>query len=419
MNSGELSSSVCLGLSLPLQNPSSFDLEKTVCSHGLFMMAPNRWDPVSKTFLRPLRLSSSPSVSLPVMISRSDNSEELQIRVSGADSLAERDRQAILDQVRRMLRISEKDDIIVKGFQELHEGAKEKGFGRVFRSPTLFEDMVKCILLCNCTWPRTLSMARALCSLQKPKTSSQDFKPKTPQKTEQKRKNPKNNKISLNLETKFQEESSNNNNDNNHHHHHHHNNNNNNNNNEEIEIEIEIGIGDFPTAAELANWEATQLAARCKLGYRAQRIVSLAQSVVKGEINIKKLEEISACNDGLIFNNYDDLYCELLSVNGFGPFTCANVLMCMGFFHKIPVDTETIRHLKSFHKRKCTSSESKEIDAIYGKYAPYQFLAYWYELWDYYEETFGKTGEMSPSDYQLITATNMKTEEKVSKRRKY
>lgn len=35
-------------------------------------------------------------------------------------------------------------------FQMVHEEARVRGFGRVFRSPTLFEDMVKCILLCNC-----------------------------------------------------------------------------------------------------------------------------------------------------------------------------------------------------------------------------------------------------------------------------
>lgn len=57
-----------LMLELPLAKASeTFNLEKTVCSHGFFMMAPNHWDPLSKTLLRPLRLtlfhsSSSPSV---------------------------------------------------------------------------------------------------------------------------------------------------------------------------------------------------------------------------------------------------------------------------------------------------------------------------------------------------------------------
>lgn len=39
-----------------------------------------------------------------------------------------------------------------------------------------------------------------------------------------------------------------------------------------------------------------------------------------------------------------------------------------------------------------------------------------FELWEYYEETFGKTSDMAPSDYLRITATNMKT--KAEKKRK-
>jgi len=49
-----------------------------------------------------------------------------------------------------MLRLSEEDGAAVAEFQAMHAAAREAGFGRIFRSPTLFEDMVKCILLCNC-----------------------------------------------------------------------------------------------------------------------------------------------------------------------------------------------------------------------------------------------------------------------------
>lgn len=44
-----------------------FDLVAAVCSHGLFVMAPNRWDLASRALVPPLRLASdrSPSPSLP------------------------------------------------------------------------------------------------------------------------------------------------------------------------------------------------------------------------------------------------------------------------------------------------------------------------------------------------------------------
>lgn len=67
----------------------TFSLEKAVCSHGLFMMAPNRWDPLTRTFSRPLRLSTDldgePSSS--VMVHISHQSCFLQIRVYGYTAL--------------------------------------------------------------------------------------------------------------------------------------------------------------------------------------------------------------------------------------------------------------------------------------------------------------------------------------------
>lgn len=102
-------------------------------------------------------------------------------------------------------------------------------------------------------------------------------------------------------------------------------------------------IGDFPSPEELATLDVDYLAVRCKLGYRAQRIVSLAQSIVEHKLQLRKLEE--ACG-GFTLTSYAELDKELSGICGFGPFTCANVLMCMGFYHKIPADTETVRHLK-------------------------------------------------------------------------
>jgi hypothetical protein len=53
-----------------------------------------------------------------------------------------------------MLRLSETEERAVGEFRKMciNGGEEEdRSFGgRVFRSPTLFEDMVKCILLCNC-----------------------------------------------------------------------------------------------------------------------------------------------------------------------------------------------------------------------------------------------------------------------------
>ncbi|XP_037488819.1 uncharacterized protein LOC119367401 [Triticum dicoccoides] len=153
-------------LELPL-GTAPFDLEAAVCSHGLFMMAPNRWDPASRALLRPLRLASDRSKSLLARVSRhpARPSHALLVSVLGADALSPLDQDCILEQVRRMLRLSEEDSRVVAEFQAMHAAAREAGFGRIFRSPKLFEDMVKCILLCNCQWTRTLSMCAVRASV--------------------------------------------------------------------------------------------------------------------------------------------------------------------------------------------------------------------------------------------------------------
>lgn len=167
-------------------------------------------------------------------------------------------------------------------------------------------------------------------------------------------------------------------------------------------------ICNFPSPRELANLDESFLAKRCNLGYRAIRIIKLAQSIVEGRIPLREVEE--GCANGASSSCYNKLADQFRQIDGFGPFTCANVLMCMGFYHIIPTDSETVRHLKQVHAKKSTiQTVQRDVEEIYGKYAPFQFLAYWAELWHFYEKRFGKLSEIPTSDYKLITASNMRS----------
>ncbi|CAA2993196.1 DNA glycosylase [Olea europaea subsp. europaea] len=131
------------------ENAKSFKLETAVCNHGFFMMAPNYWIQTTKTLMRVLRLSDS-ITCVTVSISHPSNQNFLQVEVLGMDKLSSQDEEAILSQVGRMLRISAQDERNIGEFHKVNPQAKKKGFGRLFRSPTLFEDVFKSILLCNC-----------------------------------------------------------------------------------------------------------------------------------------------------------------------------------------------------------------------------------------------------------------------------
>lgn len=97
--------------------------------------------------------------------------------------------------------------------------------------------------------------------------------------------------------------------------------------------------GNFPSIEELALLDSKEnlLRINCKLGYRARWVMLLVENVTKGKICLMDLEKLF---DG------NQLYPILRSFNGFGDFAASNAFMCMGFYDRVPCDTETIRHFK-------------------------------------------------------------------------
>nr|XP_015901110.2 uncharacterized protein LOC107434191 [Ziziphus jujuba var. spinosa] len=321
---------------------STFNLEKAVCNHGFFMMAPNNWIPSTKTLQRPLRLSDD-TTSAVVSISHPPCHSFLLVKILLHSQFPHPlpDRHAILAQVGRMLRISDRDERDVREFQKACPKAKARGFGRLFRSPSIFEDAVKSILLCNCTWSKSLQMAQALCELQFDLTNTRKGKGKR-----------KRGKSSTPLQA-------------------------------------EVRMGNFPTSKELASLEESYLREKYPvLGYRAKYILQLAKNVESGRVSLQEMEETMNKEP----YDYERVYQELSHLNGFGPYTCANVFMCIGNYQSVPVDTETIRHIQQVHGRKTCDKKTvkKQVEEIYDKFAPFQCLAYWMELLDSYEDKFGK-----------------------------
>ncbi|KAM4082677.1 hypothetical protein ACB094_08G000200 [Castanea mollissima] len=347
----------CL-LHLPLgECITTFNLEDAVCNHGFFMMAPNSWIPSTKTLQRPLRLANS-TTSVMVSISHPPNGTSILVQVHDIQNVSPEDEKAILKQVGRMLRISEGDERNVREFQNMHPEAKKKGFGRLFRSPTLFEDAVKSILLCNCKWTRTLDMARALCELQAELADGWNSENivKHPEKKGLKRK-------------KFARKQS--------------------------KVNKFKALGNFPTSKELATLTKCYLKKRCKLGYRACRIFELAECVEEGKLKLNKLKKTSS---------YEEIYDKLSKIKGFGPYACATLMMCIGFYQMVPMDTETKRHLQQVHKTKKENAQ-EDVKRIYDKYAPFQALSFWLELLEYYEIKFGKLSMLPNSSYHIVTGS--------------
>nr|XP_011471034.1 PREDICTED: uncharacterized protein LOC105353496 [Fragaria vesca subsp. vesca] len=172
---------------------------------------------------------------------------------------------------------------------------------------------------------------------------------------------------------------------------------------EELNIQRNDGIGErclgnFPSSEELAMLDGKTFKEVTSniLGYRAKDILKLAKDVESGKIRLDEFEGLE---------DKDDMFHKFRQIRGFGPFASANAMMCVGYYHKVPVDTETIRHLKEVHGRTNCNKKTvtKDVEEIYNKYAPFQCLAYWSELLDSYETKFGKLSELPNSNYHIIS----------------
>lgn len=111
-------------------------------------------------------------------------------------------------------------------------------------------------------------------------------------------------------------------------------------------IQAEVRMGNFPNSKELACLEESYLHGKCSiLGYRATSILLLAKNVETGRVSLQEIEE--AIHKELY--DYKKMYQKLRNINGFGSYTCANVLMCIRHYQIVPADTETIRHIRQVH----------------------------------------------------------------------
>ncbi|MEO1236589.1 MAG: endonuclease III domain-containing protein [Planctomycetota bacterium] len=290
----------------PPRSPRGFDLHRAVCSYGYFILAPNRWDVDRKVLHRPLRTRAGRVVPAAI---RQRRDGTLAIRCDR--TVPRKEHRFLRDQVARMLRFDEDYD----DWRRLHPEAKRRRFDRMFRSPTLFEDMVKTITSCNVTWRNTIVMNRTLVE--------------------------------------------------------------------------HVGHGGFPTPEQVADFGEQRLKDRCKVGYRAERIVRLARRVADGDLDLAWFEDPARTTE--------EIYDAFLDLHGIGPYAAGNLCHLVGRYDRLAIDTETYRHFCLHHNVKRPKGDDaaglkrlhRKIERHYGRYAPYQFKAYWFELWEDYQARFG------------------------------
>ncbi len=279
------------------------DLQRTLLSHGVADLPPNAVAPdgseMSTVLLAEgrawlVRLCGEPGVA----------SAQLDIP-DGAAAPPPKAAAAIERAVRHMLRLDEDlSPFYAAVGADPALAWVAAGAGRMLRSPTVFEDLVKTICTTNCAWSATVRMVRALVE---------------------------------NLGTPAQKASE---------------------------------RRAFPTPRAMAEADDTFYRDTVRAGYRGPFLKTLAEDVASGRIDPEALLDPDQSDD--------DVAVRLLSIAGIGPYAAAHMMMLLGRYRQLILDSWTRPKYRRLTGR--TRVTDKGIERAFRRYREFAGLAFWLTL---------------------------------------
>jgi len=182
------------------------------------------------------------------------------------------------------------------------------GSGRMLRSPTVFEDVVKTVCTTNCAWSATVRMVGALVS--------------------------------------------------------------------ELGVEAPDGRRAFPTPEAMAKANAAFYKGKVRAGYRGPYLRSLASDVAAGKLELEALDDPQLPDE--------EVAARLLELPGCGPYATAHMMMLLGRYSRLILDSWTRPKYARLRGRKASD---KTIERRFRPYRDYAGLAFWlYLTRDWVEE---------------------------------
>ena len=139
----------------------------------------------------------------------------------------------------------------------------------------------------------------------------------------------------------------------------------------------------FPTPEVMAEAGEEFYRDVVRAGYRGRYLLALARSVAGGDLN---LESLDADSEEL---PDDELERRLLSLPGIGPYAAAHVMMMLGRYSRLVLDSWTRPTYARLVGRPTVPDQ--EIEVRFSGYGPYRGLAFWLYL------TRGWIGENPPA----------------------
>ncbi len=127
----------------------------------------------------------------------------------------------------------------------------------------------------------------------------------------------------------------------------------------------------FPTPEAIAAAGPEFLKQETGLGYRSGYVWELARAVVESRLDLQSLEDPDRPTDSL--------QQALRQIKGVGPYAAATLLMILGRYEQLAIDTEIRAFVsKKYFKEQPVVTEA-QIRQVYAPWGRWQYLAYWFD----------------------------------------
>jgi len=272
------------------------DLWRTLTSHGVADLAPQVVDEGARELETTLPLSRGWARTIRIRAGRKG------FALIEGEGIGAADGRSLAETARHMLRL----DADLSGFYAAARDDPDlawvhAGAGRMLRSPTVFEDVVKTICTTNCTWSATVRMTTALV--------------------------------------------------------------------ENLGIEAPGGRRAFPSPAAMATVDDDFYRDTVRAGYRGPYLRTLSTEVAEGSLDLETLNDPELPDD--------EVAARLLALPGCGPYATAHMMMLLGRYSRLILDSWTRPKYARLNGRKAAD---RTIERRFRHYREYAGLAFWLYL---------------------------------------
>jgi 3-methyladenine DNA glycosylase/8-oxoguanine DNA glycosylase len=136
-------------------------------------------------------------------------------------------------------------------------------------------------------------------------------------------------------------------------------------------VRFDDSVRAFPTPEAIARSNESILRGTIKAGYRAPYLLEFARAAASGRIN----PESWRTSQG----EADDLYRQILTVKGVGPYAAQNLMKLLGRYDYLALDSWVREKYAELHHRGRRVKDSA-IERYYASFGQWRGLFFWLEM---------------------------------------